>query len=178
MQVGLEWPFGDDTPDYTYGDCGDRATAGFYFVAFKLVCESVMLNLFIGMIIENFSFITGETELVEDDEWSEGASSHQIESLARYTSVQGLTVLCLIRLSHSRCKVWVWGLRVLCLIRLSRVRHESMTITFAPFEALNPKPSNWQVVPAVSAATNWHHLYSGTDNHDAKPPCTPGIPQH
>lgn len=41
-----------------------------------------MLNLFIGMILDNFGFITDEIAQVEDDEWSNGSGAGQIDELA------------------------------------------------------------------------------------------------
>lgn len=37
----------------TYGDCG-LSYAPLYFVAFKVICEYTILNLFVGMILSNF----------------------------------------------------------------------------------------------------------------------------
>ena len=44
----------------------------------KLVCENVMLNLLIGMILDNFSYVTDEVAHVPDEEWSQGASDAQV----------------------------------------------------------------------------------------------------
>ncbi len=44
---------------YRYGDCGSTAS-WLFFLCFKIVCEYIMLNLFVGMILDNFSFITDE----------------------------------------------------------------------------------------------------------------------
>jgi len=50
------------------------------FVVFMLFCQSVMLNLFIGMILDNFAFITDVGG--EDDEDADGGakqpSTHQV----------------------------------------------------------------------------------------------------
>ncbi len=54
--------------DLSFGDCGS-AYARTFFVSLKLICENVMLNLFIGMILGNFSFITEEVEQEEDFKW-------------------------------------------------------------------------------------------------------------
>lgn len=69
-------------PTYSFGDCGSSA-ARYFFIAFKVVCENVMLNLFIGMILDNFSFITDEVGMVEDEEWTSGASASQIEDMTK-----------------------------------------------------------------------------------------------
>ena len=37
-----------------------------YFIALKLVCEYMMLNLFIGLILDNFSYITEDVGHEED----------------------------------------------------------------------------------------------------------------
>ena len=70
-----------DGPELSFGDCGSEISRP-WFLIFKLVCESVMLNLFIGMILDNFSFITDEVAHVEDSEWSMGASKEQVMCLA------------------------------------------------------------------------------------------------
>lgn len=64
-------------PNYSFGDCGN-AGARYFFVAFKLVCENIMLNLFIGMILDNFSYITDDIAATEDAEWSTGSSADQV----------------------------------------------------------------------------------------------------
>ena len=47
-----------DGPTYSWGDCG-LSGAYFVFPSFVIFCQSVLLNLVIGMILDNFSFITG-----------------------------------------------------------------------------------------------------------------------
>ena len=64
-------------PELSYGDCGSEIARP-WFLLFKLICESVMLNLFIGMILENFSFITDEVAHVADSTWSMGSSKEQV----------------------------------------------------------------------------------------------------
>jgi hypothetical protein len=39
----------------SYGDCG-QALSPVYFMSFKVLCEFTILNLFVGMILNNFSF--------------------------------------------------------------------------------------------------------------------------
>jgi len=63
-------------------DCG-KSWAFPCWLILKLFCEKIMLNLFIGMILDNFSFITDELSHVEDARWSGGPSTHQIELLAK-----------------------------------------------------------------------------------------------
>jgi len=60
-----------------FSDCGSDY-AFVLWMLLKVVCEKIMLNLFIGIILDNFSFITDEVSHVEDDKWSGGASSNQI----------------------------------------------------------------------------------------------------
>uniref|UniRef100_A0A7S1EGL2 Ion transport domain-containing protein n=2 Tax=Hemiselmis andersenii TaxID=464988 RepID=A0A7S1EGL2_HEMAN len=57
--------------------------APIFFISFTLVCSNIMLNLFIGMILDNFSFITDEVAQQEDDNWTEGASSEQLAAMTR-----------------------------------------------------------------------------------------------
>ena len=85
-------PYRYDGKYFSFGDCGSQY-AIFTFVLFKLVCESMLLNLFIGMILDNFSFITDDVALQEDDQWSSGASAEQIqgcaEAFARHENYEG-----------------------------------------------------------------------------------------
>jgi len=74
-------PGGYEGPNYSFGDCGADSSR-FFFVILKLICENIMLNLFIGMIIDNFSFITDEVAQVETHDWSNGASQDQVQELA------------------------------------------------------------------------------------------------
>ncbi len=70
-------------PDRSWGDCGQGKTiSSLYFLAVKLVCEYCLLNLFIGIIIENFGFITEEAGLEEDADWNHGPSMDQIQQYA------------------------------------------------------------------------------------------------
>mmetsp|Transcript_3722 Transcript_3722/g.9015 ORF Transcript_3722/g.9015 Transcript_3722/m.9015 type:complete len:2275 (-) Transcript_3722:103-6927(-) len=68
---------------YTFGDCGS-VWAPAFFIPMFLVCTNIMLNLFIGMILDNFSFITddvgGDDEA--DSNWNAGSSSEQIQALS------------------------------------------------------------------------------------------------
>ena len=47
-----------------------------------IVCNQIMLNLFIGMILDNFSFITDDVAQEEDDNWATGSSAEQIQELS------------------------------------------------------------------------------------------------
>ncbi|KAJ1490946.1 hypothetical protein T484DRAFT_1776292 [Baffinella frigidus] len=42
--------------EMNYGDCGS-SFAPYFFLIFIIVCNFTMLNLFVGMIINNFSFV-------------------------------------------------------------------------------------------------------------------------
>ena len=48
--------------------------------------EFILLNLFVGMILDNFGFITDEVAQMEDPEWNTGSSSKQIDILAQIFS--------------------------------------------------------------------------------------------
>ncbi|KAG0209729.1 calcium channel protein [Mortierella sp. GBA30] len=53
----VEWPL--CTPNqtsYLYSDCGSRSWAYFLFLSFYIVCTYILLNMFIAVIISNFSF--------------------------------------------------------------------------------------------------------------------------
>ena len=67
-------------PGRSWGDCGSDF-AWVYFVLLKLVCEYMLLNLFIGLILDNFSYITEDVGHHEDSSWSEGPSEGQLEEL-------------------------------------------------------------------------------------------------
>ena len=64
-------------PDRSWGDCGS-SSASPYFLGLKLVCEYMLLNLFIGLILDNFSYITEDAGHVEDSTWAEGPSEGQL----------------------------------------------------------------------------------------------------
>ena len=66
---------------FEMGDCGSEGMSFTFWILTKIVCEQVMLNLFIGMILDNFSFITDEVTHVEDDKWTAGASARQIREI-------------------------------------------------------------------------------------------------
>eukprot|EP00960_Hanusia_phi_P073242 767965-Hanusia_phi.AAC.4 len=68
--------------NYTFGDCGSP-WAVFWFPLFILICQAILLNLFIGMILDNFAFITDQVAEVEDEEWEKGASSGQVMEISR-----------------------------------------------------------------------------------------------
>ena len=68
-------------PNLSFGDCGSSLSARILFVVFKIVGESILLNLFIGMILDKFGFITDEVAQVETADWSNGSTARQIEEL-------------------------------------------------------------------------------------------------
>ena len=58
----------DPTKLLSYGDCGS-AFAPVYFICYILLCTCTMLNLFVGMVINNFSFCSNkdaQSELKEE----------------------------------------------------------------------------------------------------------------
>jgi len=77
--------YGYNGPAKSFGDCGSTVST-LYFMAFKLMCETIMLNLFIGMILENFAFITDEVSHSEEPNWDSGASADQILELVHIFS--------------------------------------------------------------------------------------------
>ena len=67
-------------PPRQWGDCG-QTPAPVFFLIVKLVCEYMLLNLFIGLILDNFSYITEDVGHLEDAAWSSGPSSDQLDTL-------------------------------------------------------------------------------------------------
>ena len=63
-------------------DCG-KSWAFAVWLILKIMCEKIMLNLFIGMILDNFSFIFDEASHVEDEKWSGGPSANQVAYLSK-----------------------------------------------------------------------------------------------
>jgi hypothetical protein len=61
----------------SYGDCGIGYTSFIYFLGYKVVCEFTILNLFVGMILNNFSFCAGEGDSKSI------ITEHHIEHFAR-----------------------------------------------------------------------------------------------
>ena len=66
-----------------WNDCGSKSVSFAYFVSVKIVCEFIMLNLFIGLILDNFGYITEDVGHEEDDNWTEGPSLDQLRNLCR-----------------------------------------------------------------------------------------------
>ena len=69
-------------PDYEFGDCGNMFAAPM-FVIFLLFCQSVMLNLFIGMILDNFAFITDEESKEDQNDMDKQPSTSQVYQISR-----------------------------------------------------------------------------------------------
>ena len=69
------------------GDCGSPPAALIYFISFALVGSFVMLNLVIAVILENFSAIGSEEDLVVPDEAIEQVAAqsftHSLTACAR-----------------------------------------------------------------------------------------------
>ena len=65
-------------PARSWGDCGIGGYSLAYFLVLKLVCEYMMLNLFIGLILDNFSYITEDVGHEEDPMWTDGPSENQL----------------------------------------------------------------------------------------------------
>lgn len=76
------WTAWKGDPLSKVSDCGKAWSFGLWLIL-KIFCEQIMLNLFIGMILDNFSFITDEVSHVEDERWSGGPSANQIELLVQ-----------------------------------------------------------------------------------------------
>merc|ERR1719199_35539 len=79
--------------DYSWGDCGSTSSlpsAQILFPIFIIFGQAVLLNLVIGMILDNFSFITDQVDEVEDPDWSGGATAEQIHHLATIFSLHCL----------------------------------------------------------------------------------------
>jgi hypothetical protein len=59
------------------GDCG-WAFSPVYFVAFRWLCESLILNLLVGITLNNFTFLTDDVNHTETEDWRKGASLSQV----------------------------------------------------------------------------------------------------
>eukprot|EP00960_Hanusia_phi_P035947 752049-Hanusia_phi.AAC.4 len=70
----------------SFGDCG-QSYSFLAFVVMKLVCEKVMLNLFIGMILDNFGFFTEEVGDSQDGDWSTGPTTEQTQLISQIFSL-------------------------------------------------------------------------------------------
>lgn len=83
MKLTQDSVYGYTGPDRSWGDCGVGIPASFaYFLSVKLLCEYTLLNLFVGLILENFSYITEDVGHEEDSAWTNGPSLSQLQTLA------------------------------------------------------------------------------------------------
>jgi hypothetical protein len=69
-------------PGVAYSDCGNSFQAIFLIFGIKIFAEGMLVNLSIGMILDNFNYITDGLNFKENDSWSAGASNEQVEALA------------------------------------------------------------------------------------------------
>ena len=72
-----------EVPGKAWNDCGSYAVSFIFYVFVKIVCEFIMLNLFIGLILDNFSYITEDVGHEEDEVWTEGPSIRQLQYLCK-----------------------------------------------------------------------------------------------
>ncbi len=68
-------------PGRSFGDCGSLHLSRVFFALLKIVCEYVMLNLFIGLVLQNFAFLTQDVGHVQSDTWAGGPSSEQLRQV-------------------------------------------------------------------------------------------------
>ena len=66
----------------TYTDCGNVYQALVLMFVIKIFAEGMLVNVSIGMILDNFSFITDSLGFEQDVTWSQGPSNEQVERLA------------------------------------------------------------------------------------------------
>ena len=84
MRFTSELVSGYHGPDRTWGDCGGGVAGSLiYFLVVKVLCEYMLLNLFIGLILDNFSYITEDVGHEEDASWTNGPSGDQLQNLAQ-----------------------------------------------------------------------------------------------
>ena len=78
-QFSSDYIFGYSGKNYSFGDCGFYKTGtAIYFVCFKLICEGMLINLFVGMILDNFSFVIQEASTNIDEEMEESEGINQV----------------------------------------------------------------------------------------------------
>ena len=65
-----------------YTDCGNVYQALVLMFVIKIFAEGMLVNVSIGMILDNFSFITDSLGFEQDVTWSQGPSNEQVERLA------------------------------------------------------------------------------------------------
>jgi hypothetical protein len=75
-------------------------------MAFRWICESIILNLVIGITLNNFLFLSDDVTHQQTPDWSKGSSLSQVEQVARvFRSVEagrGFVHLCSLRRMLSR----------------------------------------------------------------------------
>ena len=74
--------YGWQGPDLSFGDCGSEYSP-ILFPVMLITCSCVMLNLFVGMILNNFSFMTDEVAHISTPDWSSGPSGEQVQLIGR-----------------------------------------------------------------------------------------------
>ena len=67
---------------YTFGDCGYSTFTPFFFIFIKTMCELMILNLLVGLILDNLSMIMSSVDHHDTANWSNGASRNQIQQCA------------------------------------------------------------------------------------------------
>ncbi len=80
-------------PNRSWGDCGSSLSY-LYCISLKLVCEYIMLNLFIGLILDQFSYITEDAGHVEDILWTNGPSEKQLKFVVSVFNIFDLGTGC------------------------------------------------------------------------------------
>eukprot|EP00960_Hanusia_phi_P044239 756535-Hanusia_phi.AAC.3 len=69
--------------NYSFGDCGFYKTGTtIFFICFKLICEGMLINLFVGMILDNFSFVILEATTNVEAEMDESQGVNQVQLYA------------------------------------------------------------------------------------------------
>jgi len=58
---------GDCPPSTQPGDCGSPAAAVIFFVTFSVICAFILINLFLAIVIDNYSTITAGTIITHND---------------------------------------------------------------------------------------------------------------
>jgi hypothetical protein len=122
------WTAWKGKPMDDFTDCGGQLYSFGLFSILKIVCQQIMLNLFIGIILENFSCIAEEISHRPDEAWSLGPSTEQIETISK----------CYFMFCHRRKKLTVSlsDLRaLLCVLPLPiGFRKADGTLVYGPWE--------------------------------------------
>lgn len=67
---------------FSFGDCGYVSVTPMFFIVLKVLCELMILNLLVGMILDNLNVIMNSVDHVETDDWRNGASFNQVNNAA------------------------------------------------------------------------------------------------